>query len=206
MIHRPFLLPSFQTTHYPRTRSTCVSAATTIVREYANIIGADHISLWTHSACCVTASIVLCLELLYPQKDLPNQNGQEKVALAGNDQKYYDLVNSTRKRLASRRGDVIAKRGVKLIDTMLSIGDFRGYEQTLGSMSTGQSLSQGGASDVHIDLQKIVARFLAADQTRTGTSEERWDCATNAELPIDIDLVDVDFDTWFEGIFRAQAV
>ncbi|RFU29523.1 hypothetical protein B7463_g6816, partial [Scytalidium lignicola] len=206
LIHRPFLFPSFQTARYPHTRSTCVGAATTIVREYANIVAADHISLWTHTAYCVTASIVLCLQLLYPQNDLPDQNGGEKVTLAQIEQKYCDLVSTTRKHLANRRGDVIATRGVRLIDTILSVGGFGSLGRISEGVSIGQSSSQDGAPNVHIDLREVVAQFLTEDQTKFDLSVERWDYTTNVELPLDMDVVDVDFDTWFEGVFGEQGI
>jgi hypothetical protein len=171
-------------------------------------VAANDVSFWEHSAYCVTASIILCLQLLYPHKDaLDHGDGghQDKKIpplLGGADhQKYYDLVSSTRERLASRRGDIIAKRGVRLIDTMLSVGGLPGFSRTPAAAFTPvrPSFSQEvTTSDVRIDLQEIVAQFLAGDVAAQG-----WDCSPTAEPPADMDLMDVDFDTWFEGIFRA---
>lgn len=134
---------------------------------------------------------------------MSTQGRQDKTPLGRTDQNYYDLVSSTRKRLASRRGDIIAKRGIRLIDTMLSVGSLTSLEQTPAYVRNGQTLGQGMTTDVTIDLQKIVAHFLAGDAARTGLFDEGSGGASASDSPPDIDLVDVDFDTWFESLFRA---
>lgn len=203
LIHRPFLFPSFKTARYPHTRATCVSAATTITREYANIVAAEHVSLWEHSAYCVTASIILCLELLFPRSAADaNKNTQ-------NSTNYYDLVGSTRNRLASRQGDVIAARGVRLIDAMLSVGGFPGV------YTSPSAALLRDAPGVSIDPEDIVARFLGTDAASSG---EAWQptlyptSLTGSDFPLDmdldldldVDLAGLDFDSWFDGLFRAQ--
>lgn len=142
----------------------------------------------------------LCLQLLYPE-DESNHGRQDKVPLVGNQRKYHDLVNNAREHLASRQGDIIAKRGVRLIDTMLSVGGLTGHDHTPVFTSMGQNSRRGSTSGVRMDLQTIVAQFLAGDAVQMGASEETWRPASNAESPLDLDPVGVDFDTWFEGLF-----
>lgn len=58
MIHRPFIFRSFLSDLYARTRETCVSAAMTILREHENIALSGELCLWTHTAFCVTATVI----------------------------------------------------------------------------------------------------------------------------------------------------
>lgn len=122
----------------------------------------------------------------------------------GVDAKYYDLVQSTRERLASRQGDIIAQRGVRLIDTMLSVGGLTGSAGAPASMPVEPTLRQRSASGGLIDLRTIVAQFLANDAAELGLHSEGWDRAPDAESPLNMDMVDGDFDTWFQSIFEAR--
>ncbi|PCG94503.1 Hypothetical protein PENO1_078030 [Penicillium occitanis (nom. inval.)] len=194
LIHRPFLFLSFQTSHYPHTRSTCVSAATTIVREYSNIIASNHIALWEHSTYCVTASIILCLEVLYPRSGIQSH---------GPAQNYHDLVKSARELLAGRRGDIIANRGARLIDTMLSVGGIPGSASGSGLafVSGPQQSRCSTTSQVRLDLQDIVSQFLQGDMLRMDLLEEEWSDSLATDLRLDIGPLGQDFGTWFEGLF-----
>lgn len=66
MIHRPVLFWFFYIPEFQRTRTTCISAALTILQQHKKITEREGtIFLWTHSAVCVTAAVVIGLDLLY---------------------------------------------------------------------------------------------------------------------------------------------
>ncbi|KAF5483054.1 hypothetical protein CGCS363_v015043 [Colletotrichum siamense] len=65
MIHRPVLCRSLYIPEFQRARTTCISAALTILQQDEKITEREGtISLWTHSAVCVTAAVVIGLDLL----------------------------------------------------------------------------------------------------------------------------------------------
>lgn len=68
------------------------------------------ITLWTHSAFYVTAAMVLGLELLFREDHADDEARRLRSSLS-----------RTAQRLKSRRCDLIAERGVALIDTVLTI-------------------------------------------------------------------------------------
>ena len=103
MIHRSFLVQSFVQPAYAYTRRTCVAAATTILREYHRNQEADGISIWTHSAFCITAAIVLCLELMHT----PEPEGPTALS-------YREMISSTRDALQCRTMDLVASHGQTL--------------------------------------------------------------------------------------------
>jgi hypothetical protein len=109
MIHRPFLLRSFETPMFLFTRNTCVSAAMTILREHQSITDSSPscVPIWCHSAFCVTAVVVLCLNMLHG--GLSRQSCEHQTS----------LVAQARVRLSAHTNDTMAKRGVHLIDAML---------------------------------------------------------------------------------------
>jgi hypothetical protein len=112
MIHRPFLLKSFQTPLYLFTRRTCVSAAMTILREHELVDQDDQCwPLWVHSAFAVTAVVVLCLNIIYVDGDVVQSNCDLET--------QRHLVQKTRDRLATQNADSLARRGVYLIDVLL---------------------------------------------------------------------------------------
>ncbi|KAF5482880.1 hypothetical protein CGCF413_v015495 [Colletotrichum fructicola] len=65
MIHRPMRFWFFYIPEFQRTRTTCISAALTILQQHEKITEREGtIFLWTHSAVCVTAAVVIGLNLL----------------------------------------------------------------------------------------------------------------------------------------------
>jgi hypothetical protein len=174
MIHRPFLFLSFQSPLYIHTRQTCISAAITILREHEKITNTDSISIWTHSAFCVTAAIVICLELLYRHT---NTYGDARTS------HYRELISGARERLARRRGDVMADRGVKLIDTML-------HEEDNASRLPGHRPT--------INFRKVVAEFLALDNPMSvlGIGTVAGTAQAEPGFPMN-----EDFNAWFSEIF-----
>ncbi|KAF1347179.1 hypothetical protein BDV97DRAFT_417380, partial [Delphinella strobiligena] len=109
MIHRHFLLRSFESPLYLFTRKTCVSAATTILREHKSLSDSTSkcIPIWSHSAFCITAVVVLCLDMLHG--GIPRQSHEHQRS----------LVTQARARLLTHVTDTMARRGVHLIDAML---------------------------------------------------------------------------------------
>jgi hypothetical protein len=113
MIHRAFLSRAFQSANYAYTRQTCVAASMTILREHQAITSADDLSFWTHTAFCITAAVILCFEISYCAK-----LGDHNVEV------YCEAVQAARDRLAARKEDLLAARGVNLIDAItLEQGD-----------------------------------------------------------------------------------
>lgn len=109
MIHRHFLLRSFESPLYLFTAKTCVSAAMTILREHKSLSDSTSkcIPIWSHSAFCITAVVVLCLDMLHGWISRQNHEHQRS------------LVTQARARLSTHVTDTMARRGVHLIDAML---------------------------------------------------------------------------------------
>lgn len=151
MIHRPIIFHSFQTPEFSRTRQVCVSAAMTILREHEAITKENTPSLWTHSAFCVTAAIVLGLELLFRDVHIDDEATTLRVALG-----------NAACRLRDRKCDVIAERGAALIDTFIEIEE-QLVVKVMRRPSHGTSVRSFQVSLVNEILEKndIVARFLA---------------------------------------------
>ncbi|OAG06575.1 uncharacterized protein CC84DRAFT_1053897, partial [Paraphaeosphaeria sporulosa] len=112
MIHRAFLLKSFQSPAYLFTRQTCVSAARTILREHDEIskAGPECPPIWIHSAFCVAAIVVICLELLYCHSTMSTERKDN----------YVQLIRGARQRLNLSNNDTMAHKGVHLVDAMLN--------------------------------------------------------------------------------------
>lgn len=113
MIHRPFLLKSFQMPQYNFTRRTCTAAARTILSQYEALIEAHDLSIWTHTAFCITAAVVLCFEIR-TIKSTGALEGTEPTA-----EMHKQAIVAAREHLACRKIDVLAQRGVALIDILL---------------------------------------------------------------------------------------
>lgn len=113
MIHRPFLLRSFQMLQYSFTRQTCTAAARTILSQYEALVEAKDLSIWTHTAFCITAAVILCFEIRTSTGDDILEDAEAKV------QMHKEAVVAARKHLACRKVDVLAQRGVTLIDILL---------------------------------------------------------------------------------------
>lgn len=180
MIHRPFLFQSFQTSRYAYTRNTCVSAAITILRQHQQIIEADDVSIWTHSAFCITAAMVLGLEVLYPRAD-----NHEKT----ND--YIELVTCAKDRLSLRSGDVLAYRGVRLIETILQ------------EATRSKEAPCGGEEPVppRVNFLRVVSRFLSSDDAQSFNITE---FQQNSYDELDLNLsptINNDFDIWLKQVF-----
>jgi hypothetical protein len=191
MIHRPFLFRSFHDQTYSYTRRTCVAAAMTILREHEVIVREEDVSIWTHTAFAITAAVIMCFEV--------NATAENQIGLA---QSYGDAINAARTRLAARNNDVLAQRGVALIDAIFT------------------SESPMGASGNHnkmIDFGQILAKFSSFTRLNLGPDTPEASLGRFSDMDTQ-DVIgahfeqmqpawdtaeDIDFDAWFNGTFHS---
>lgn len=177
MIHRPFLFRSFQMPVYDFTRRTCIAAAITILREHEALVNADDLSIWTHTAFCITAAVILCFEV-YHISDNTVAEGHKSA------------VRATRDRLVSRESDLLAQRGVALIEALL--------EQ--------RPTNLGSSGNVVVDIDYIAAALYPvasshiADEILTGTHVSS-EAIPFPVPPIDQNYMEAGFDSWFNDMF-----
>jgi hypothetical protein len=176
MIHRPFLLKSFQSPLHLFTRRTCVSAAMTILREH-ELADQDEacMPLWVHSAFAVTAVVVLCLNMTYADGNV--------VQSSYNLESQRQLIQKARDRLTKQKADSLARRGVYLIDVLLNESH----------------ITSGTPQASTLNLDGILSSFFELeerDQTR-GRHTERSELDLQPGPPIEIP----DFDQWFSAVF-----
>jgi hypothetical protein len=191
MIHRPFLFRSFHDQTYSYTRRTCVAAAMTILREHEVIVREEDVSIWTHTAFAITAAVIMCFEV--------NATAEDQVNIA---QSYRDAIHAARTRLAARNNDVLAQRGVALIDAIFTAEISMGTSgQRRKVMDFGQILAKFSSfTRLHLGPdtpESSVGRFSDMDtQDVIGAHFEQmqpaWDTAE-----------DIDFDAWFNGTFHS---
>jgi hypothetical protein len=176
MIHRPFLLKSFQSPLYLFTRRTCVSAAMTILREH-ELADQDEacMPLWVHSAFAVTAVVVLCLNMTYADGNV--------VQSSYNLETQRQLIQKARDRLTRQKADSLARRGVYLIDVLLNESH----------------ITSGTPQASTLNLDSVLSSFFELeerDQAR-GRHTERSELDLQPDPPNEIP----DFDQWFSAVF-----
>ncbi|KAF4969314.1 hypothetical protein FSARC_3469 [Fusarium sarcochroum] len=152
MIHRPTLYHSFQLPALTRTRTTCVAAAMTIFHAYEYISKELTVPIWIHSAFCVTAAMVIGLELLFRESHVDDEARRLRAAMT-----------VAAQRLRSQKSDVIAERGVALIDTVLGVEEDLVIKVMRLTHSDDQSLKSAQRDIVNnmIADNTIMAKFLA---------------------------------------------
>ncbi|KAJ5580074.1 uncharacterized protein N7459_006059 [Penicillium hispanicum] len=193
MIHRLFLFRSFHEPTYNHSRRTCVAAAMTILREHEAIVKADDLSIWTHTAFAITAAVILCFEVNSSGAD----SREPDVGM------YRMAVLAARDRLAARQYDILAQRGVALIDAIFIT------EQS----SSGTSKRKQGSLN---DFSRIFNNFSTLSKvtmnpyTDEGTPSKTSGCspedvirAEPDEMHLAWDEEEIDFDAWFNGIFNS---
>ncbi|KAJ5763264.1 hypothetical protein N7533_001945 [Penicillium manginii] len=196
MVHRPFLFHSFHDSRYRHTRRTCVAAAMTILREHETIVEEDDLSIWTHSAFAITAAVILCFEVNSIAEDADNAKKEL----------YRDAVLSARDRLAQRHSDVLAQRGVALVDAIFIS---EGSESSFGTIE----LKPG----MPIDFNRIFANFstlskmnpnadvddMSITKLLGNTPEGSGSAGFDAdEMALAWNQEEIDFDAWFNGVFN----
>ncbi|EPE03043.1 c6 zinc finger domain containing protein [Ophiostoma piceae UAMH 11346] len=180
MIHRPVLFDSFQkqnSSAFKQTRTTCVAAAFTILREHEQAIAEQSVSIWTHSAFCITAAVVLGLELFH-RTDHTDDTAHT----------HRQMMARAADRLRVRRCDAIAKRGALLIDTMLAAEE----DLVLRMMRTARTRKKGDeTTEAHqqtiinemIGSHEITARFMAiAPPKPDGPTASAPDSSTTVDV------------------------
>lgn len=194
MIHRAFLSRAFQSANYAYTRRTCVAASMTILREHQAITSADDLSIWTHTAFCITAPVIICFEISYCAN-----LGDRNVDI------YREAVQAARDRLAARKEDLLAARGVTLIDAIaLEQSDFDVQPHSQGLISARKI----------INLPRVVENFFMADKpdstrdildrmadTLPFEFEESIEQSLGGEMTLPVFY---DFDEWFNSAFNER--
>ncbi|GKT67253.1 hypothetical protein ColTof4_13637 [Colletotrichum tofieldiae] len=166
---------------YGHTRRTCVAAALTILREHKSIVESGEVSLWTHVAFSITAALILSFEVICSQsKEWDNQQ-----------EGYLDAIRDARQRLLGRTNDVLAHRGVVLIDAVFS---------EVGSLDSFSKMTLTARPEA-ISFEDIAARFKT-DWFILGSTAE----LKQLDIPDEqfVGNGSGDFDDWFQQIFHAE--
>lgn len=196
MIHRPFLLLSFQMPQYNFTRRTCTAAARTILSQYEALIDANDLSIWTHTAFCITAAVVLCFEI----RTSRGPDLSEDTAMT--EEMHRNAVVAAREHLACRQIDVLAQRGVTLIDIMLN-------SPTLEDASTFGAHIVAEFNRVNSDALRVQHPGQQADVPPEPVNLPVFsqdfinDMGTMdySTTDFDMDYTGNEFEKWFNGIF-----
>ncbi|KAJ3497583.1 hypothetical protein NLG97_g1792 [Lecanicillium saksenae] len=190
MLHRPLLLQAFRTSAFPDVKQTCLSAALTIFREHENTALGTHeiLSIWTQSAFCTTATVVLGLELLYGE-----------VGAGSRHEDYLATLKNASERLQTRRCDTMATKCSKLIWALIGAHDELAVSEQLTSANDRTRMA-----DCLIHDQRLLSQVLSVAAPETGPSSDT--------APEDWAYSDVyqqgyafDFDVWYNQIFTNLA-
>jgi hypothetical protein len=155
MIHRSFLMRSFETPLLLFTRTTCVSAAITILRELEIMDDTEHIPIWTHAAYSINAAIILCLQIQHsPRYD-------EKC------ERYRDMVSRAQARLRRMKSDEMSIRGAKIIQSMLLHEQDSRHER--GSSSNPESSNVADSPETPFTAGNRTRGLLALDDVLAGS-------------------------------------
>ncbi|OAA75940.1 Zn(2)-C6 fungal-type DNA-binding domain protein [Akanthomyces lecanii RCEF 1005] len=189
MLHRPLLLQAFRTSALPDVKQTCLSAAVTILLEHghATSTSEETPSVWTQSAFCTTATVVLGLELLYGQ--------------TGPDSKhhgYLTILRDASARLEKRRCDMMAIKCGRLIHAFLEAHDDLAVSEQLTPGRERVHLADNIIRDHRLMSQVVSVEATEADLKSDGL-------LSNWMLYNDISLgpeqFAFDFDAWYNQIF-----
>jgi hypothetical protein len=155
----------------------------TILREHESIEQAGELSFWMHTAFCITAAVILCFEINYG----PSRDAEIQINT------YVEAVQATRKRLAGRTHDVLAQRGIKLINAIFPEHD----AYNLPSKRTNDAHPQ------QVDFKEVVARFVADWSVLGNEMDQQFFDGVPVERLSDQpdDQSIEDFDSWFNDIF-----
>lgn len=191
MIHRPVLFHSFQSPAFAKTRATCIAAATTILREHEYATAENSVSIWTHSAFCVTAAMVLGLELFH-RTDHTDDTAH----------RYRQMIIRAAERLRRRRSDAIGKRGAILIDTILAAEEDL-VVRLMRTARQGGSVESRQRSVINemIGSHEIMAKFLSkTPQETSGLQLDPLTVIDPFQGAMDLESVQ-DFEAWFNEVF-----
>lgn len=186
MLHRPLLLQAFRTSAFSDVRQTCLSAAVTIFREHEHMATAaeETLSIWTQSAFCTTATVVLGLELLYGQTGLGSRQDE-----------YLAMLERASDRLQNRRCDTMATKCAKLIHALIAAHDELAVSEQLSSASERMRMADQLIHDQRLLSQVISVAAPENDQVADVLSCN-WTCHDISQ-----DECAFDFDIWYHQIF-----
>ncbi|KAF5711870.1 c6 zinc finger domain-containing protein [Fusarium mundagurra] len=146
MFHRPVLYHAFQVPALTKARKSCVAAAKTIFKEYESISEEGVIPIWTHSAFCVTAIIVIGLKLLFRETHTDDEASSS-----------HSIMNRTAQSLKSKQSDIIAAPCAALIKTILQV------EQEL-VVSLMRSSIEGSTTQIRSVQIKMANRMVGGNE------------------------------------------
>lgn len=146
---------------------------------------ADDLSVWTHTAFCITAAVILCFAI--------NHLSEGDGITAG---KYKAAILGTKERLKSRKSDLLAQRGVVLIDVLM------------------EELSSQKISSLGSSITRILKR-MDVELSQEWESDEKGETPYMAmdDYPIE-DMsqflgefdptleAEAEFDIWFRSLFN----
>lgn len=155
MIHRSFLLDSFENPAFAFTRRTCLAASKTIIKEYKSLIAEDGPTLWIHQAFAVAASITLCLDILY--RDASDEQSSDHQA----------LVKDILQIMQSRRDSMIAIRGTKLLGALLAHASQR------------QKKRKRDGTFVRLDISTLIKQYYQMDADNPGDLDNATQACDN---------------------------
>ncbi|KAJ5708093.1 hypothetical protein N7488_007894 [Penicillium malachiteum] len=192
MIHRLFLFRSFHDPAFVHSRRTCVAAAMTILREHETIVDDDDLSIWTHTAFAITAAVILCFEV----NTVMETSDKRLVPM------YRTAVLGARDRLASRDGDVLAQRGVALINAIF-IAEQSGSNVSEMNRRTSIDFNRVFTNFSTLSKASMIpfADELTPSRISSGTPET-IDTVDVGEMQLPWNQEEIDFDLWFNGIFN----
>lgn len=191
MLHRPLLLPSFRTSAFPKVRDICTSAALTILREHENTTQSNNaiLSIWTQSAFCTTATVVLGLALLYRQ-----------TTSAAQHEEFRKMLQNTSSILERRRCDSMATKCANLIHALI-VADAAANAEVGDGDSTE---ARRKVADKLIQDQSLLSLVISGANSRavsnTDVFPSAWPLDGQGLTPFDDNLV-FDFDTWYNQLF-----
>ncbi|TQV91592.1 serine carboxypeptidase [Cordyceps javanica] len=189
MLHRPLLLHAFRTSDFSDVRQTCLSAALTILRENDKAACAveETLSVWTQSAFCTTAVVVLVLELMYGS--------------AGADSKHEEYIlqlQRTSERLEKRRCDAMAAKCAKLIRALIvAHGDLTACELLLSAQDRVQMADQI-IQDQRL-LSQVISVVAPENEPFTNKTPSLWPFYNDDTQ--EQEQFGFDFNAWYSEMF-----
>lgn len=148
MIHRSFLSDSFTNSAFAFTRRTCLAASKTIIKEYKLVVQENGPVLWIHQAFAVAAAIILSLDILHRNRE------SHKYA------EHQELVKNVVTILRSCRNSMIAARGIKLLEALLT------EISTSGTLTQGTKRNRDGSTISAFNVSAFVKSFSEGTGTR----------------------------------------
>ncbi len=191
MIHRSFLIRSFRSPLYAYTRMTCISAAATILREYARVKEMDVAAIWIVPAFTIAAAMILMLDLLHKLISDPDIDTYRKMVEIAVEGLSLDIENR------------MAVRGAKILQALLNeeaerhVPPSRQYDSdrkaTADASSTDSEITEdenlSPDSQMAVNYNELEAWF-----------DECVPCSGNTDAGM-IPISELTFDTTYESMF-----